>query len=183
MTLQQSLSTLPVFSRPSWAGKVHSYPLFNTCIVSVYLFFFLSLWPWWYQGRNTAVSQGINKSANFCFLWRLSIIFGFRRDLLLPAKTTVHEKWLPAETVCMILLPAHTYRNTDSLCRKPFTKYNSLGRKQEITEAKYDGQSLQEAKISWLVYTLWGLEVFFETGVRDGFLKWCWLTQIEKDES
>ena len=34
----------------------------------------------------------------------------------------------------------------------------SLGRKQEITEvsaeAKYDGQSLQEAKISGLVYTL-----------------------------
>ena len=27
-------------------------------------------------------------------------------DLLLPAKTTVHEKWLPAETVRVILLPA-----------------------------------------------------------------------------
>ena len=30
------------------------------------------------------------------------------RDLLLPAKTTVHEKWLPAETVRVILLPAET---------------------------------------------------------------------------
>ena len=38
---------------------------------------------------------------------------------------------------------------TDSLCRKLFTKHNSLDRKQEIAEvsavAKYDGQSLQEA--------------------------------------
>ena len=42
----------------------------------------------------------------------------------------------------------------DSLCRKLFTKHNSLGREQEIAEAKYDGQSLQEAKISGLVYTL-----------------------------
>ena len=45
----------------------------------------------------------------------------------------------------------------DSLCRKPFFVDGSLGRKQEITtvwaEAKYDGQSLQEAKISGLVYT------------------------------
>ena len=46
------------------------------------------------------------------------------RDLLLPAETTVHEKWLPAETVRVIQLPA------ESLCRKLFTKYNSLGRKQ-----------------------------------------------------
>ena len=101
-------------------------------------------------------------------------------DLLLPAETTVHEKWLPAETVPVILLPAET------LGRKLIhTKHNSLGRKQEVTdsltrtvsagsylpsttvlagskrsltvsaEAKYDGQSLQEAKISGLVYTLW----------------------------
>ena len=45
----------------------------------------------------------------------------------------------------------------DSLCRKPFFVDGSLGRKQEITvstEAKYDRQSLQEAKISGLVYTL-----------------------------
>ena len=84
------------------------------------------------------------------------------RDLLLPAETTVHEKWLPADTVHVILLPAETFgrrlNHTDSLCRKLFIKYNGLDRKQDIAtvsaEAKYDGQSLQEAKISGLVYTL-----------------------------
>ena len=66
------------------------------------------------------------------------------RDLLLPAKTTVHEKWLPAETVCVILLPAETLRrklnHTDSLCQKLFIKHNSLGRKQEITDSLGRGQ-------------------------------------------
>ena len=84
------------------------------------------------------------------------------RDLLLPAETTGHEKWLPAETVHVILLPAETLgrklNHMDSLCRKLLTKHNSLGRKQEIAtvsaDAKYDGQSLQEAKISGLVFTL-----------------------------
>ena len=28
------------------------------------------------------------------------------RDLLLPAETTVHERWLPAQTAPVILLPA-----------------------------------------------------------------------------
>ena len=41
---------------------------------------------------------------------------------------------------------------------KLFTKHNSLGRKQEMADSlggnKYDGQSLQEAKIRGLVYTL-----------------------------
>ena len=43
----------------------------------------------------------------------------------------------------------------DSLCRKTFFVDGSLGRKQEtvLVETKYDGQSLQEAKISGLVYT------------------------------
>ena len=70
-------------------------------------------------------------------------------DLLLPAETTVHKKWLLAETVRVILLPAKTLgrklNHMDSLCRKLITKHNSLGRKQEIAEAKYNGQSLQEA--------------------------------------
>ena len=61
------------------------------------------------------------------------------RDLLLPAETTVHEKWLPAKTVRVILLPAETLggklNHTDSLCRKLFTKHNSLGRKQEIANS------------------------------------------------
>ena len=76
-------------------------------------------------------------------------------DLLLPAETTVHEKWLPAETVHVILLPAKTWQNhMDSLCRKPLTKHNSLSRGQSCSEAKYDGQSLQEAKIRGLVYII-----------------------------
>ena len=58
---------------------------------------------------------------------------------LLSAETTVHEKWLPAETVRVILLPAETLgrklNHTDSLCRKLFTKHNSLGRKQEIADS------------------------------------------------
>ena len=61
------------------------------------------------------------------------------RDLLLPAETTVHEKWLPAEIVRAILLPAETLgrklNHMDSLCRKLFTKHNSLGRKQEIADS------------------------------------------------
>ena len=61
------------------------------------------------------------------------------RDLLLPAETTIHEKRLPAETVRVILLPAETLgrklNHTNSLCRKLFTKHNSLSRKQEIADS------------------------------------------------
>ena len=57
-------------------------------------------------------------------------------DLLLPAETTIYEKWLSAETVCVILLPAKSLsrklNHTKRLCRKLFTKHNSLGKKQEI---------------------------------------------------
>ena len=60
-------------------------------------------------------------------------------DLLLPTVTTVHEKWLPAETVCVILFPADTLgrklNHMDSLCRKLFTKHNSLSRKQETMDS------------------------------------------------
>ena len=69
------------------------------------------------------------------------------RNLVLPAETTVHEKWLPAETVCMILLPAETLgrklNHRDSLCRKLFTKHNSynLGRKQEVVDS-LDGSQI-----------------------------------------
>ena len=57
------------------------------------------------------IPQGINESANFRFMQRLSVIFASAetvRDLLLPAETTVHEKWLPAGTVRVILLPVET---------------------------------------------------------------------------
>ena len=49
-------------------------------------------------------------------------------DLLLPAETIIHEKWLHAETVRVILLPAKTLHrklnHMDSLCRKLFPKHN-----------------------------------------------------------
>ena len=83
------------------------------------------------------------------------------RNLLLPAETVVLGKQLPAESVHVVSLLAETLsrkqNHTDSLCRKPFFVDGSIGRKQEITdslyEAKYDGPSLQETKISGPVYT------------------------------
>ena len=33
------------------------------------------------------------------------------RDVLLPAETTIHEKWLPAETVRVILLLAESQQD------------------------------------------------------------------------
>ena len=86
------------------------------------------------------------------------------RDLLLPAETVVLGKWLPAETVRVIKLPAESLgrkqNHTDSLCRSQFSwTVVSAGSRRSRTvsaEAKYDGQSLQEAKTSGLVYTLWG---------------------------
>ena len=63
----------------------------------------------------------------------------------------------------MILLSAESLgrkqNHTDNLCRKPFFVDGSpAGSKRSRTvsaEAKYDGQSLHEAKISVPVYTLW----------------------------
>ena len=82
-------------------------------------------------------------------------------DLLLPAQTTGHEKWLPAETVCVILLPAEMLsrklNHTVSAGSYFPSRSVSAGSKRSLTvstEAKYDGQSLQGAKISGLVYTL-----------------------------
>ena len=66
-------------------------------------------------------------------------------------------KWLPAETVRVIKLPAESKQNhTDAGSNVSWTVV-SAGSKRSRTvsaEAKYDGQSLQEAKISGLVYTL-----------------------------
>ena len=65
---------------------------------------------------------------------------------------TVHVIWLPAKSL------GRKQNHTDSLCRKPFFVDGSLRRKQEFTDSlggsKCDRQSLQEAKISGLVYTL-----------------------------
>ena len=81
-----------------------------------------------------ALSQGIiYKSANFGFLPRLSVIFGLCRDfrgLLPPAETAVHNKWLPAVSACVSLLPVETlgrkHNHADSLGRTPFFADNSL---------------------------------------------------------
>ena len=77
-------------------------------------------------------------------------------DLLLLADTTVHEKWLPAETVHVILLPAKTLSRKQNHAEVSAGNYLpsttvSAGSKRSQTvseEAKYDEQSLQEAKIS-----------------------------------
>ena len=66
-------------------------------------------------------------------------------DILLFAETTCDEKWLPAEIVCVILLPAETFgrklNHKDSLCRKLFIKHNSLSKKQEIGDS-LDGSQI-----------------------------------------
>ena len=54
--------------------------------------------------------------------------------ILLPAETTVHEKWLPAETVRVILLPADSRQEAGS-------------HGQSLQEAIYQAlQSQQEAR-------------------------------------
>ena len=61
------------------------------------------------------------------------------REFLLPAETSVHDNWLPAKTVRVNLLPAkrldRKQNHADSLCRKPFIMYRSLGRKQELADS------------------------------------------------
>ena len=57
------------------------------------------------------------------------------RDLMLPAEIPLHEKWLPAETVRVILLPAET------LGRK-LNHMDSQSQQEAIYQAQ---QSRQEA--------------------------------------
>ena len=58
---------------------------------------------------------------------------------VLSAETAKHDKWLPAEPVCVILIPAETcgmkHSHADSLNRKPFFANSCLGRKQEIVDS------------------------------------------------
>ena len=77
------------------------------------------------------MSLPINTSCRDCLSYLASA--ETVRDLFLSAETVVHEKWLPAETVRVILIPAKTRQ-----------------------EAKSQGQSLQEeviyqAQQSWQV--------------------------------
>ena len=88
----------------------------------------------------------------------LDVYIGRKTTLqLFPAETVVLGEELHAETISAESLD-RKQNHTDSLCRKPFFVDGNLGRKQEITdslaEAKKDRLSLQEAKISGLVYTL-----------------------------
>lgn len=55
----------------------------------------------------------------------MSVIFGSAEtvlDLLPSAETVLHDKWLLAESVLLILLPAKT---VSALSRKPFFMDNS----------------------------------------------------------
>ena len=75
---------------------------------------------------KSPLSQGINESANFRFLQRLSVILASAetvRDLLLPAETTVHEKMASCR---------------DSPC-------DSVSCRDSRQEAESHEQSLQEA--------------------------------------
>ena len=69
---------------------------------------------------NATYSHGINKSTNFRFPQRLSVIFGFRRDY--PPRKMASCRDCPCD-----LASSH--------CRKLFTKHNSLSRKQKIADS------------------------------------------------
>ena len=77
--------------------------------------------------------------------------------------TSALDKRLPDKIVSIILLPADTLNRkqtlVDSLSRKPFFMQRIVLERNKRShtvwvEAKYDGQSRQEAKIRGLVYHL-----------------------------
>ena len=80
------------------------------------------------------------------------------RNLLLPVETVVHDKLLLAKSVCVILFSAEAGGRITCLGRKPFFEDDSLGRSTRLrtvsAEAKYDTQSLQEAKLDGLLYSI-----------------------------
>ena len=82
-------------------------------------------------------SQGLIESANFASCIDCPSYLASAKtvcDLLLPAETTIHEKWLPAETVHVILLPAESRQEAES-------------HGQSLQESIYQvQQSLQEAR-------------------------------------
>ena len=126
------------------------------------------------ERESAASSQGINESANFRFLQRLSVIFSFRRDCpwclascrdYRPRKMASCRDCPCDSASCRDCPPSlgRKQNHTDSLPAVSAGSYLpstavSAGSKRSRTvsaEAKYDGQFLQEAKISGLVYTLW----------------------------
>ena len=64
-------------------------------------------------------------------------------NLLLPAKTAVHDKKLPAETVCMTVLPAETVCMTvlpaktlgRKLSQEAIFRIGSLERNQKVADS------------------------------------------------
>ena len=117
-------------------------------------------------GVILASTQGIIGSANFRFLQRLSVIFGFHRDC--PRTLASCRDYCPRKMASCRDCP----RDSAS-CREPRQEAESHGqslqeaiyhvqkslagskRSRTISaEAKYDGQSLQEAKIGRINYTL-----------------------------
>ena len=77
---------------------------------------------------------------------------------LVPAETAVHDQWLPAKSVRLTGIPDKSLsrkpNHADSVGRKPFFEDSSQRSGTFSIEAKYDAESLQEAKIGGLVYTL-----------------------------
>ena len=51
-------------------------------------------------------------------------------DLLLPAETTVHEKWLPAETVRVFLLPAESPAEKEAIYQAQQSRQEARDRGQ-----------------------------------------------------
>ena len=111
--------------------------------------------------------QGISESANFRFLQRLSVIFGFRRDC--PRSLASCRDYRPRKMASCRDCPCDS-----ASCRESRHEPKSHGQspqeaiyqaQQSRQEARcrgqsrrkpnnYDGQSLTKAKISGLVYTL-----------------------------
>ena len=107
-------------------------------------------------------TQGINESASFRFLQRLSIIFGFRQDCLVSCfllrLLCLGNSFLQRLSVWFSFLPrvlaGSRIRWTVSAGSHFSWMVVSAGSKRSQTvsaEAKYDGQSLQEAKIGGLL--------------------------------
>ena len=123
------------------------------------------------QYNSTIMVTGLNWSANFHFLPRLSYL-AFAETVghpFLPAETVVHDKWLAdsyisylafAETVGHPFLPAETVVHDKWLADSPqeaiflqtVVLAGSKGLWYVSTEAKYKSQ--QEVKTGGLVYTL-----------------------------
>ena len=106
-------------------------------------------------------TKGINDSANFRYLQRLSVIFGFRRDCPLPRLLYLVNSFLQRPSVGFSFLPRVSAGNKITPTVSAGSHFSwtvvSAGSRRSRTvsaEAEYNGQSLQEAKISGLVYTL-----------------------------